>query len=533
MFVAVLLLILLSCAVLWHWAGYSVTLVPSVDGTRDLRGADFDSDCFDLFGAVEFIPNALLTPEEFELRHEEIIIGSPEKEASYSTSRIRVYLPEGAYGLMLWNAEFATNIFINGHLMESVGRPGRTAELSTTDIRLLFYTVVAPDGVLEIVQQASTHVVPDGESHAYMVIGRPEIVREIYGKHKTLSAVLMGCFFALALAHLALYSLLRVYKANLWSALFCLVWFIRIGYTSPWILSSFLPLPGIVNLRLSMLTIPVSVLLFCLTFHAFFPDRLKKWFRVSVYSFCGFFVCICLFTDTVFMFNTFPILYSGIFLVVVYVITRLLMNLRVLTVEETALLAGIIVFLFGVLWDIYNSYVSPVLLQATSAMNMLTYVSMAEYALLIFVFFQIAAMFHGTMREIATAKESEKRLIFENSSLTREVKVREKIILRRAGSVPETLTKGALKLIFPSGQAFVNNCDMMLAQKEFNLLSLFTQNEGKTMASEYLYEKVWGQPIKGDTNAVKVMVSRLRKKLEGSGYTITSEYGAGYRFERG
>jgi DNA-binding response OmpR family regulator len=107
-----------------------------------------------------------------------------------------------------------------------------------------------------------------------------------------------------------------------------------------------------------------------------------------------------------------------------------------------------------------------------------------------------------------------------------------KAIMRRASSVPETLTKGALKLNILSGQAFLDEEDMMLAQKEFNLLSLFVQHENKTLATGYLYEKAWGQPMKCDANAVKVMVSRLRKKLEESDYTITAEYGEGYRFTK-
>ena len=107
-----------------------------------------------------------------------------------------------------------------------------------------------------------------------------------------------------------------------------------------------------------------------------------------------------------------------------------------------------------------------------------------------------------------------------------------KAMLRRAANLPETLTKGPLTLNIFSGQAFLGGEDMMLAQKEFNLLSLFTQHENEILAAEYLYKKAWGQPMRNDTNAVKVMASRLRKKLEGSGYTIKSEYGEGYRFTK-
>jgi len=105
-------------------------------------------------------------------------------------------------------------------------------------------------------------------------------------------------------------------------------------------------------------------------------------------------------------------------------------------------------------------------------------------------------------------------------------------ILRRAASVPETVTKGALSLRLISGQALLHGKDMVLSGKEFALLSFFTQHEDQTLTLETIYEKVWGQLLNEDANAAKVMVSRLRKKLEGSGYTITTEYGEGYRFER-
>ena len=248
MFFLILLLILVSCAALWQWAGYSVTQVPADGGVRDLTGADFDSVCFDLFGPVEYIPNALLTPGEFEAKRDEIKIGDPEKEAAFSTSRVRIYVPTGTYGLMLWNAEYAARIYINGQFMESVGVPGSAAEDSTANVRLLFYTVEAASGVIELVQQASSFVASDGDSHANIIIGKPDIVRKNYDKQKELPAILMGCFLALALAFLVLYSLLPVYRANLWFSAFCFTWFIRTGCISPWVLSTFLPLPGMVIL---------------------------------------------------------------------------------------------------------------------------------------------------------------------------------------------------------------------------------------------------------------------------------------------
>ncbi len=105
-------------------------------------------------------------------------------------------------------------------------------------------------------------------------------------------------------------------------------------------------------------------------------------------------------------------------------------------------------------------------------------------------------------------------------------------LLRRASIVPEIVQKGSLKLDIVSAQAFFGNNDMLLAKKEFALLLMLAQNEGKTFSAEYLYEKIWGQNIAGDKNSLSIVVSRLRKKLNGSGYTISMERGQGYSFER-
>ena len=46
-------------------------------------------------------------------------------------------------------------------------------------------------------------------------------------KYVILASVVLGCFFALTLAHALLYFLRRSYKANLWFMLFCATWFFR------------------------------------------------------------------------------------------------------------------------------------------------------------------------------------------------------------------------------------------------------------------------------------------------------------------
>jgi DNA-binding response OmpR family regulator len=107
-------------------------------------------------------------------------------------------------------------------------------------------------------------------------------------------------------------------------------------------------------------------------------------------------------------------------------------------------------------------------------------------------------------------------------------------MFRNAGQVPEIVEKGALRLDVLAAQAFLNGADMLLTQKEFSLLLLFTQNEGRTISAEYLYEKVWKLPVNDDKRTLQKHISALRKRLADGNYThvINAVYGVGYCFEK-
>lgn len=107
--------------------------------------------------------------------------------------------------------------------------------------------------------------------------------------------------------------------------------------------------------------------------------------------------------------------------------------------------------------------------------------------------------------------------------------LRRDAMLRR---MEPTITLGSLELNVVSSKAFLDNKDLLLTQKEFALLLLLVQNESAVMQANTIYEKVWNQPMLEDTNAIKIAVSRLRKKLERTEFCIKNLRGEGYRFER-
>jgi len=105
-------------------------------------------------------------------------------------------------------------------------------------------------------------------------------------------------------------------------------------------------------------------------------------------------------------------------------------------------------------------------------------------------------------------------------------------LLRRASIIPEKLIFGAITIDTASNRAYIDGVDMVLSPKELSLLEQFIQHPEKIMSAESLYEKVWGQKMLENDNALRKVVSSLRPKLESSGYTIFSSKGEGYCFER-
>ena len=105
-------------------------------------------------------------------------------------------------------------------------------------------------------------------------------------------------------------------------------------------------------------------------------------------------------------------------------------------------------------------------------------------------------------------------------------------LMRRASVVPDVINIGPIQLDIASGKAYFNGDDLLLQQKEFALLQQFAQYPNKTFDQESLYEKVWGQKMLEQDNALKVAISKLRSKLKGTGYTIYASRGEGYSLEK-
>jgi DNA-binding response OmpR family regulator len=105
-------------------------------------------------------------------------------------------------------------------------------------------------------------------------------------------------------------------------------------------------------------------------------------------------------------------------------------------------------------------------------------------------------------------------------------------LLRRASLVPDTLGFGAITINTAASKAYIDGEDMGVSQKELSLLQLFLQHPEEILCAGSLYEKVWGHKMLEGDNSLKVAISKLRSKLNNSGYTIVASRGEGYCLER-
>jgi len=142
-------------------------------GEFDLRGYDVENYVIRLGGVVEYIPNKLLTPDEFDawVNENEASFGWVD-HYSFSTSRVRIYVEDGKWYTFFRNSiDYSHRLYVNGQWLLDVGRPGETPETDIPNTGRITFTVQGVDGVIEIVQQSSNHVHHSGGSHLWLFVG--------------------------------------------------------------------------------------------------------------------------------------------------------------------------------------------------------------------------------------------------------------------------------------------------------------------------------------------------------------------------
>ncbi len=122
----------------------------------------------------------------------------------------------------------------------------------------------------------------------------------------------------------------------------------------------------------------------------------------------------------------------------------------------------------------------------------------------------------------------------------RELVARIRAVLRRrgeaveAGSADGVLEAGPVRMDVERHVVAVENEQVSLPLKEFDLLEYLLRNAGRVLTRGQLIDRVWGSDYVGDTKTLDVHVKRLRAKIEpdpaNPKYLLTVR-GLGYKLE--
>jgi DNA-binding response OmpR family regulator len=99
--------------------------------------------------------------------------------------------------------------------------------------------------------------------------------------------------------------------------------------------------------------------------------------------------------------------------------------------------------------------------------------------------------------------------------------------------VSEELDFGDLRIDHDAHRVYVDDVEIILTNKEYELLYFLAGNKEVVFSKEQLYDKIWGEDIYGELKTVTVHINRLREKIEKNPSKpahIQTVWGAGYRF---
>ena len=97
------------------------------------------------------------------------------------------------------------------------------------------------------------------------------------------------------------------------------------------------------------------------------------------------------------------------------------------------------------------------------------------------------------------------------------------------------LSIGGMRLNLAEKSVVIHDVEVMLTNREFEILFLLAQYPGRIFSKEQIYDIVWQEPYSGDYNIVMSHIHNIREKIENNPSKplyIQTVWGIGYRFNK-
>jgi len=117
-------------------------------------------------------------------------------------------------------------------------------------------------------------------------------------------------------------------------------------------------------------------------------------------------------------------------------------------------------------------------------------------------------------------------------SFTILLKKVEALLRRTYGNAsPKSLVFGGLSANLEAYTLTVDEVAIEVTTKEFEILYLLMENQGRVLTREAILNQIWGYDFFGDSRVVDTHIKNLRKKLKTAGEWIKTIKGIGYKFD--
>jgi DNA-binding response OmpR family regulator len=108
-----------------------------------------------------------------------------------------------------------------------------------------------------------------------------------------------------------------------------------------------------------------------------------------------------------------------------------------------------------------------------------------------------------------------------------------KNVTANGSTAPAEIDLGYLKINPATRRVYAFDKEVVLTNKEYELLYFLVTNAETVFSKEQLYDRIWGEDMYGDIKTVTVHIKRLREKTEKDPINplhIQTVWGVGYRF---
>lgn len=113
----------------------------------------------------------------------------------------------------------------------------------------------------------------------------------------------------------------------------------------------------------------------------------------------------------------------------------------------------------------------------------------------------------------------------------KELMARVKAVLNRKNDLKKEYIYKDLKVDYLGHTVYVDNNELKLTPKEYELLCYFIKNKGIALSREVLLNKIWGYDFYGDDRTIDTHIKMLRNNLGKYRDLIVTVRSMGYKYE--